>query len=104
MAVRASFIDLKPPVADFRAEILAGLSAPCKTSSAKFFYDAEGSRLFERIGDLAAYYLTRTACGILVDQADTLHSMLPADATVIEFGSGSTRNCLLYTSDAADES
>ena len=91
MAVRASFIDLKPPVADFRAEILAGLSAPRKTSSAKFFYDAEGSRLFELIGDLAAYYLTRTECGILVDQADTLRSLLPADATVIEFGSGSTR-------------
>ena len=37
----------------------AGLTAPHKTLPPKYFYDARGSRLFERITELPEYYQTR---------------------------------------------
>ena len=38
--------------AAFAADVLAGLKAERKTLPAKYFYDAAGSILFERITDL----------------------------------------------------
>jgi L-histidine N-alpha-methyltransferase len=89
------FIDLEPKPDNFRTEILSGLSTTPKTSSAKFFYDAEGSRLFDQICDLDEYYPTRTECEILVEHASTIRKILPVGATVIEFGSGGTRKIKL---------
>ncbi|WP_416897191.1 MAG: L-histidine N(alpha)-methyltransferase [Minwuia sp.] len=83
------FLDLEPELEDFRTAILAGLSRPRKSTPAKFFYDAEGSRLFERICELPEYYPTRTECRILRDQAAEIGADLPSGATVLEFGSGS---------------
>ena len=44
----------------FAADLLAGLAATPKRLPPKYFYDAEGSRLFERITELPEYYPTRT--------------------------------------------
>ena len=44
----------------FLDDVLRGLSARRKTLPSKYFYDAEGSRLFEAICELPEYYLTRT--------------------------------------------
>jgi L-histidine N-alpha-methyltransferase len=97
IGVLREFIDLEPKTDDFRTEILLGLSASPKTSSAKFFYDAEGSRLFDQICDLAEYYPTRTECEILVENASTISKIVPAGATVVEFGSGGTRKIKLLS-------
>jgi len=43
----------------FREDVIAGLSLPRKSLPPKYFYDAAGSRLFERICRLREYYLTR---------------------------------------------
>lgn len=90
------FLDLEPELDDFRAAILEGLSQPVKATPAKFFYDEEGSRLFERICELQEYYPTRTECGILSERAGELRTLLPAGATVIEFGSGSADKIRLF--------
>lgn len=90
------FLDLEPELDDFRTAILEGLSRPRKATPAKFFYDEEGSRLFERICELEEYYPTRTECGILRDGADDLRDLLPEGATVIEFGSGSADKIRLF--------
>ncbi|MGE5442932.1 MAG: L-histidine N(alpha)-methyltransferase, partial [Bacteroidota bacterium] len=43
---------------EFRSAVIAGLSGPRKQIPSKFFYDSEGSRLFQRICELDEYYLT----------------------------------------------
>ncbi|HEY7669451.1 MAG TPA: L-histidine N(alpha)-methyltransferase, partial [Hyphomicrobium sp.] len=50
---------------DFALALLAGLTAPAKSSPCRFFDDAAGSALFERITELPEYYLTRTETRIL---------------------------------------
>ena len=84
-----AFIDLEPATNDFRQEVLAGLSAQRKRIPSKFFYDETGSRLFERICFLEEYYPTRTETAILTESTTVLGELLPACASVIEFGSGS---------------
>src|SRR2546426_9332559 len=42
----------------FREDVIAGLSLPRKSLPPKYFYDAAGSRLFERICRLREDYLT----------------------------------------------
>ncbi|MDH3197468.1 MAG: L-histidine N(alpha)-methyltransferase, partial [Candidatus Krumholzibacteria bacterium] len=61
--------DFEPEARDVREEIVAGLGAKPKQLSAKLFYDARGSRLFERITELDEYYLTRTETAIMTDHA-----------------------------------
>jgi dimethylhistidine N-methyltransferase len=62
-----------------------GLTARPKALPPRFFYDARGSELFERICELPEYYLTRTEDRILAG----LGSALPSCPTVVELGGGS---------------
>lgn len=80
--------DLEPTVAEFRDAVLSGLSKPRKTLPCKYFYDAEGSRLFERICDQPEYYPTRTECEILDLHADEIARLIGPQASLVEFGSG----------------
>ena len=78
-------------VADpFRADVLAGLGRPAKTLPCKYFYDAAGSALFDRICELPEYYPTRTELAILHAHAAEMGLMLGAGCQVIEYGSGSS--------------
>lgn len=76
--------------ARFRAELIAGLSKPQKSVSPKWFYDAEGSRLFEEITRLPEYYPTRQEAALLRDMASTLTDAFGDDAVLVEFGSGAS--------------
>src|SRR5258707_114928 len=51
-------------ISEFRKDVLAGLSRPQKSLPPKYFYDARGSRLFERICRLPEYYVTRAELAI----------------------------------------
>ena len=75
----------------FAADILAGLSATPKHAPAKYFYDAAGSLLFERITELPEYYPTRSEMQILRDHAADIAKLIPAGAALVEFGSGSSK-------------
>ena len=80
--------------ADLR-EVLAGLSQTQKTLPAKFFYDAEGCRLFGEITRLPEYYLTRTEHALLRD----IGSDLPhrAGCALVEYGaSDETKASLIF--------
>ncbi|MEO8813533.1 MAG: ergothioneine biosynthesis protein EgtB [Caulobacteraceae bacterium] len=74
----------------FRAEVVAGLSAARKTLSAKWFYDARGSELFEAICALPEYYPTRQESAILGRVAPEIAARIPAGATLVELGSGAS--------------
>ena len=75
---------------EFRADLLAGLAKPQKAVSPKWFYDAEGSRLFEEITRLPEYYPTRQEAGLLRDMAPSLAARFGDRAVLVEFGSGAS--------------
>jgi dimethylhistidine N-methyltransferase len=80
--------DLEPSREEFRAAVLAGLRHAEKSLPCKFFYDAEGSRLFDRICELPEYYPTRTECRILREHAGGIAAGIGPGARLVEFGSG----------------
>ncbi|MEC5399681.1 L-histidine N(alpha)-methyltransferase [Uliginosibacterium sp. H1] len=77
-------------VAAFRADLLRGLAATPRSVSPKYFYDAAGSALFERICELPEYYPTRVELGILRRHAADMAACIGPDAEIIEFGAGAS--------------
>jgi dimethylhistidine N-methyltransferase len=75
---------------DLEADVVAGLARPRKFIPPKHFYDAEGSRLFEAITELAEYYPTRTEVALLGDAAAGISAHIPDGAALVEFGSGAS--------------
>ena len=73
------------------AEIIAGLKKPDKMISPKYFYDERGSQLFDTITHLPEYYPTETEFGIMRDNIDELADLVGPQASLIEYGSGSSR-------------
>src|SRR5256714_7583771 len=71
------------------ADVRAGLTKPFKELSPRYFYDARGSELFERITELPEYYPTRCERAILQDHAASICAAAGGPATLIELGSGS---------------
>jgi dimethylhistidine N-methyltransferase len=82
-------LDLHPPADDFAQDVIDGLTATEKSLSPKYFYDARGSRLFDRITELPEYYLTRTELAIMDASMAEIADHVGAEASVIEFGAGS---------------
>ncbi len=75
----------------FEADVLEGLRATPKQVPAKYFYDAAGSHLFERITELPEYYPTRYEMKTLREHAADIAKLIPAEAALVEFGSGSSK-------------
>jgi dimethylhistidine N-methyltransferase len=69
-------------------DALCGLSASPKTMPPKYFYDALGSALFERITEQREYYQTSTELEILQRVSALIVDRVRPTA-LIEFGSGS---------------
>ncbi len=87
---------------DFAKDVLTGLAKPQKAIPPKYFYDAEGSRLFEAITQLAEYYPTRTEVALLRAKATEIAAVIEPGAALVEFGSGaSTKTRILL--DAAPQ-
>ena len=79
---------------DPAAEARAGLQQVQARVSPKFFYDVQGSRLFDAITELAEYYPTRTEAGILAAHGPAIAAAALAhtDAApvIVDLGAG---NC-----------
>src|SRR5215217_7270320 len=97
MTVLAREVSRYRPLADspFARDVLQGLNAHPKRLPPKYFYDHAGSELFERITELPEYYPTRSEMRILRDHAREMGALLPEDAALIEFGSGSSKKVRL---------
>ena len=89
-AARFELFDRRPAQPDMTAEVLRGLRRPRKAIPPKYFYDAEGSRLFDAITRLPEYYLTRTEVGILRTNQAAIGRRVAAKGCVVEYGSGSS--------------
>ena len=77
---------------DIGLDIVTGLTQPQKRLPSKYFYDAHGSWLFERICGLPEYYLTRAELTILKQAASEIMAFFSQDfGDLVELGSGSNR-------------
>src|SRR5580658_4488213 len=81
-------------------EVRRGLIARPRSLSPWMFYDAEGSRLFERITTLPEYYPTRIERAILSRCADAIvaaaHSNRSLPLRLVELGAGTaSKTCIL---------
>jgi len=83
--------------ASLRADALAGLTATPKSLPPKWFYDAQGSALFEKITELPEYYPTRAERSILRVVAPQIAALSGA-ASLVELGSGSSDKTRLLLS------
>lgn len=81
-------IDLAPPADSFLADVQHGLRASPKQLPCKYFYDAAGARLYERICDLPEYYLNRLGLAIMERHAAEMAELLGPRCLLIEYGSG----------------
>jgi L-histidine N-alpha-methyltransferase len=87
--------------ASLRADALAGLTATPKSLPPKWFYDAQGSALFEKITELPEYYPTRAERAILRAVAPEIAALTQATA-LVELGSGSSEKTRLLLSALRD--
>ncbi|MBB1089635.1 L-histidine N(alpha)-methyltransferase [Lysobacter sp. SG-8] len=94
--------DLQPTPDDILGDTLAGLAATPKTLPSKYFYDARGSQLFERITRLPEYYLTRVELALLEAAMPAIAQAVNDCPHVVEYGSGSGRKTRLLLEGLVD--
>ncbi|MBK7392622.1 MAG: L-histidine N(alpha)-methyltransferase [Chloracidobacterium sp.] len=78
-------------LSQFADDVLRGLSAKPKELSSKYFYDDEGSRLFQEIMKLPEYYLTGCENEIFSTQTSDIHQAFANGVNafdLIELGAG----------------
>lgn len=81
-------VDEQTRLRELVEDVRRGLTGRPKTLAPKYFYDAAGSRLFEKITQLPEYYLTRVEDGLLARWApDIVRALRPQD--IVELGAGS---------------
>ncbi|HEY5748553.1 MAG TPA: L-histidine N(alpha)-methyltransferase [Chryseolinea sp.] len=78
---------------EFYEDVIHGLTASSKSLSAKYFYDAEGDKLFQRIMQCPEYYLTHCEQEIFEHQTQDIATLICHHATdfdLVELGPGDT--------------
>ena len=80
--------------AGLEKDVREGLTSTPKELPPKWFYDARGSELFDRITRLPEYYLTRAERSIIDETRHEIAPFTEAD-TVIELGSGTSEKTRL---------
>ncbi len=71
-------------------DLYSGLLKPPRSIPSKYFYDAHGSELFERICTAPEYYPTRMESSLLLRYAEEIIAAVQP-AQILELGSGSSR-------------
>lgn len=74
----------------FAEDVRKGLSASQKRLNSKYFYDDEGSRIFQEIMNMDEYYLTNCEFEIFKNQAGAIYDKLNFNGhfNLIELGAG----------------
>jgi len=88
--------------ARFCRDLIAGLSRSPKVASPKWFYDAQGSDLFEAITRLPEYYPTRQEAALLRRVAPQWAPRFGPGAALVEFGSGASEKTRIVLDAASD--
>lgn len=72
-------------------DVLEGLSKQQKRLPSKYFYDQEGSKLFEQICNVPEYYPTDCEIEIMESHSEEMSDIIGRHAQLIELGSGSSK-------------
>jgi L-histidine Nalpha-methyltransferase len=93
---RLSCHRLRPvrPAPSLADDARSGLLEPPRSLPPKYFYDARGSRLFDRICDTPEYYPTRREAALLARHSDDIVAR-SRPSHLIELGSGTSRKTRL---------
>jgi L-histidine Nalpha-methyltransferase len=83
LATRAAASD-----SNFLADLVAGFSRTPRTLPCKYFYDARGAALFQKISELPDYYLTRAELQILDRYSSDIATALGPEIELIGLGTG----------------
>jgi L-histidine Nalpha-methyltransferase len=84
----AAVLDREPATSEFFSDVVAGLSSEPRTLPCKYFYDARGAALFQKICELPEYYITRTEIDILDRHRAEIAAHLGANIELIGLGTG----------------
>jgi dimethylhistidine N-methyltransferase len=82
----------EPPrwASDFGAAVLHGLSLRPRRIASKWLYDAAGSRLFDEVVAMPAYYVPTAEMTILSANLTAICEAVGPQASVVELGSGAS--------------
>lgn len=75
-------------VSQFATAVSAGLSAPEKYLSSRYFYDERGDRLFQAIMASPEYYLTNSEYEIFNEHHKVIIEQFEPGADIVELGAG----------------
>jgi len=84
----AAALSRESGTSDFLADVIAGLSGQPRTLPYKYFYDARGAALFQKISELPEYYITRTEIDILDRHRHDIAAQLGPNLELIGLGTG----------------
>ncbi len=88
MNPKAAVLEREPATSDFLSDVIAGLSSDPRTLPCKYFYDARGAALFQKICELPEYYITRTEIDILDRHRTEIAPHLGAKIELVGLGTG----------------
>ena len=95
MTSQIHYHDFKPEVLSLHDEVVRGFSRAQKSIPPKFFYDAAGSALFERICQQPEYYLPDVERRMLCELASEIVGLTGTGRVLIEPGAGSAEKVRL---------
>ncbi|GAB3815369.1 L-histidine N(alpha)-methyltransferase [Pontibacter rugosus] len=77
-------------IAAFAQDVAEGLSRRQKHLPSRYFYDGQGSRLFQQIMDLPEYYLTRSEFEVLTENREAMAQQFSREGFfhLIDLGAG----------------
>ena len=84
----AAVLDREPATSEFLSDVVTGLSSRPRTLPCKYFYDARGAGLFQKICELPEYYITRTEIDILDRYRCEIAAQLGPNIELIGLGTG----------------
>ncbi len=85
------FHDYQPTLEDLHSAVVNGLKQSPKQLHPKFFYDEEGSRIFDQICNQPEYYVPDVERHIFETYVDEMLACLGQDCCIIEPGAGSCK-------------
>jgi len=102
LAANGGTVEDAAPQDAFRQDMIEGLSRRTKALAPKWFYDAEGSKLFEEITQLPEYYPTRQEAALLRRVMPTWAKEFRSGAVLVELGSGASEKTRIVLDAAKD--